>query len=307
MPFLRVTQGIVIQRVLSDLNYQTRRLLDLQRQLSTGQKVNTPSDDPLATRRAIAAQAEIAANDQFIANMSNTGPFLSDSETALRTVFNFLQRANELTLQGLNDTNTQQHRDEIANEVNQIIEGVLTQTNTISGGRYVFGGTRTLADPFQATRDANGEITAVTYTGNDENIGVEISRGVVLSINVTGEDAFTSTSPETVDVLQTLIAIRDNLRAGNTTVLQANLEDLESAEDQTLIAVTRIGAIQRRIEDVTSNLDEVNIQLREVISDNIDADFAEVAVSLNAQTNAYQAALNAAGRVIQPSLLDFIA
>lgn len=307
MPFVRVTQGIVTQRVLSDLSYQTRRLLDLQRQLSTGQRVNAPSDDPLATRRAIAAQAEIAANEQFIANMSNAGPFLADSETALRTAFNFLQRANELTLQGLNDTNTQQHRDEIANEVNQIIEGVLTQANTISGGRYVFGGTRTLAEPFQATRDANGEITAVTYAGNDQNIGVEISRGVVLSINVTGEDAFTSTSPETVDVLQTLIAIRDHLRAGDTTALQTDLEALENAEDQTLIAVTRIGAVQRRIEDVTSNLDEVNIQLREVISDNIDADFAEVAVNLNAQTNAYQAALNAAGRVIQPSLLDFIA
>jgi len=43
-----------------------------------------------------------------------------------------------------------------------------------------------------------------------------------------------------------------------------------------------------------------------VISDNIDADFAEVALNLNAQTNAFQAALNAGSRVIQPSLLDFI-
>lgn len=306
MPFVRVTQGIVIQRVLSDLSYQTRRLLDLQRQLSTGQKVNAPSDDPLATRRAIAAQSEIAGNQQYISNISNIGPFLSDSETALRTVHSFLQRANELTIQGLNDTNTQQHRNEIANEVNQIIEGVLSQANAISGGRYVFGGTRTLAEPFDATRDANGEVTTVAYAGNSEKLGVEISKGVVLSINVTGEEAFSSTSPATVDVIQTLIDIRDNLRSSDTAALEINLAALENAEDQTLIAVTRIGAVQRRIEDVTSNLDEVNIQLQEVISDNIDADFAEVVVNLNAQTNAYQAALNAAARVIQPSLLDFV-
>ena len=307
MPFIRVTQGMVIRQVLSDLNYQTQRLLDLQRQLSTGQKVSTPSDDPLATRRAIASQTEIAANEQYIANMSNAGPLLSDSETALTTVHEFLQRGNELTLQGLNDTNSQLHRDEIANEVNQIIEGVLSQANGISGGRYLFGGTRTLAAPFEATRNANGEVTAVTYVGNNQDISVEIAKGVKLAVNITGDKAFTSTSPTTEDVLQVLISIRDNLRAGDTNALQTNLTSLERAQDQLLISVSKIGSIQRRIEDVSSNLEEVNIQLREVISDNIDADFAEVAVNLNAQTNAYQAALNAAGRIIQPSLLDFIA
>jgi flagellar hook-associated protein 3 FlgL len=46
--------------------------------------------------------------------------------------------------------------------------------------------------------------------------------------------------------------------------------------------------------------------LTEVVSDNIDADFAEVTLNLNAQTNAFQAALNAGARVIQPSLLDFV-
>jgi flagellar hook-associated protein 3 FlgL len=48
------------------------------------------------------------------------------------------------------------------------------------------------------------------------------------------------------------------------------------------------------------------VQLKQVLSDNIDADYAETVLNLNAQTNAYQTALNAAARVIQPSLLDFM-
>lgn len=306
MPFIRITQGIVMSRILADLSRQTRRLLDLERQLATGQRVNTPSDDPLAARRAIAAQSEITANEQFLASITATQPMLVDTESALRTTLDYIQRANELTLQGLNSTNTQEQRDQIANEVNQLIEGVLQQANSFSSGRYLFGGTRTLAEPFDATRDADGEITALTYVGNDEDIQIEISDGIRLAINITGEDAFTSTSASTVDVLQTLVQIRDNLRAGDTAGLETRLAELEQAQSQILVAVSRIGAVQRRIEDVSANLDEINVQLRQVISDNIDADFAEVLVNLNAQTNAYQAALNASGRIIQPSLLDFL-
>ncbi|MBP8128044.1 MAG: flagellar hook-associated protein FlgL [Candidatus Hydrogenedentes bacterium] len=306
MPFIRVTQGIVMSQILSDLNRQTRRLLDLERQLSTGQRVNTPSDDPLAARRAIAAQSEITANEQFIASMTSARPLLADTEFALRTTLDYIQRANELTLQGLNSTNTQEQRDQIANEVNQLIEGVLQQANSFSSGRYLFGGTRTLSEPFEATRDANGEITAVTYAGNDEDIEIEISEGIRMPINITGLDAFAPGSPSSVDILQALVQIRDNLRAGDSGALETRLGELEQAQNQVLVTVSRVGAVQRRLEDVNANLDEINVQLRGVISDNIDADLAEVLVNLNSQTNAYQAALNAAGRIIQPSLLDFL-
>jgi len=295
-----------MSRILADLSRQTRRLLDLERQLATGQRVNTPSDDPLAARRAIAAQAEITANSQFMTNISTAQPILVDTESALRTALDYIQRANELTLQGLNATNTQDQRDQIANEVDQIIEGVLQQANSFSSGRYLFGGTRTLAEPFSVTRDANGEITAVTYVGNDEDITVEIANGIRLPINITGQAAFTFTSPSTVDVLQTLVQIRDNLRTGDSAGLETRLGELGQAQSQVLIVMSRIGAVQRRLEDVTANLDEINVQLQRVISDNIDADFAELLVNLNAQTNAYQAALNASARIIQPSLLDFI-
>jgi len=48
------------------------------------------------------------------------------------------------------------------------------------------------------------------------------------------------------------------------------------------------------------------IQYQKLLSDTLDADFGDVVVKLNAQSNAYQAALNAAARVIQPSLLDYV-
>ena len=216
MGFSRITPGIIIDRVLRDLNYQTTRLLDLEKQLATGLRVNKPSDDPLAARRAIASRGEISRNDQYVTNISNSQPFLVESETALGSTVDLLQRTNELTLQGLSDTNAQQQRDEIANEINQLLESALNQGNTESSGRFVFAGNRTLSQPFEATRDANNEITAVTYVGNDEKINVEVTDGVLVPINLTGNETFLANE----DIFQTLIDIRDNLRAGDTATLE---------------------------------------------------------------------------------------
>jgi flagellar hook-associated protein 3 FlgL len=302
MGLSRITPSIIVDRVLRDLRYQTGRLLDLERQLATGLRVNKPSDDPLAARRAIAARGEIARNNQYITNISNAQPFLVQSESSLSTAIDRMQRTNELVIQGLSDTNAQQQRDEIANEINQILESVLNQANTTTAGRYVFGGNRTLAAPFEATRNASNEITAVSYVGNNEKINVEVNDGVQVPVNLSGNETFLANE----DVFQTLIDIRDNLRTSNTAALETNLQQVQTGIEQLLIARSEIGAVQSRLENTEFNLDIINIQLEQVISDNIDADFAEVIVELNAQTNAYQAALNAAGRVIQPSLLDFI-
>jgi len=302
----RITQQMMVSRVLRNLSLQNRRILGLQEQMSTGQTVNRPSDNPMAARRAVDAQSVLAQNKQYLTNISSISPYLTETETAVTTVENFRQRAYELTLQGLNDTNGQTQRNQIALEINSILEDVLSQSNYNSNGRYVFGGTRTATVPFTATRNANGEITAVAFEGNTETFEVEIAAKNRIKVNENGQTVFLQTSGSSVDIFQTLINIRDNLRAGGTAALQTDLQNLVNAQDQLMVAVSRLGATQSRVETMDANLRDINTQLQEVISDNLDADYADVVVNLNSQSNAYQASLSAAARVIQPSLLDYI-
>jgi flagellar hook-associated protein 3 FlgL len=300
---LRVTQGMIVARSLSDLSRQTRRLLRLQEQLATGLKVNSPSDDPLAARRAVNIRSVIAKQEQYLTNISSAGPVLQESGASLQTVVSALQRTNELALQGANGTSSQSQMEALAIEVNQLIESTLTEANHQTNGRYVFGGTRTLNAPFVATRDAEGQITDVTYEGNEEAIKISVTEGISVQINETGQSAFSSDQ----DILQMLIDIRDNLMAGDKTSLQTDrLIELGNAQDQLLMSMAALGATQNRMDALTANLEESVDQLRVTLSDNIDADYAETVINLNAQSNAYQAALEAAARVIQPSLLDFI-
>ncbi len=306
MSSYRITQQMMVSRVLRNLSLQNRRILGLQEQMSTGQTVNRPSDNPMAARRAVDAQSVLAQNKQYLTNISSISPYLTETETAVTTVENFRQRAYELTLQGLNDTNGQTQRNQIALEINSILEDVLSQSNYNSNGRYVFGGTRTATVPFTATRNANGEITAVAFEGNTETFEVEIAAKNRIKVNENGQTVFLQTSGSSVDIFQTLINIRDNLRAGGTAALQTDLQNLVNAQDQLMVAVSRLGATQSRVETMDANLRDINTQLQEVISDNLDADYADVVVNLNSQSNAYQASLSAAARVIQPSLLDYI-
>ncbi|MCX8064887.1 MAG: flagellar hook-associated protein FlgL [Candidatus Hydrogenedentes bacterium] len=306
MGAIRVTQRMLVDRILSNLAYQSRRILSYQEQLATGNKVNRPSDNPLNVRSAISARVRIYQNEQYLSNITSARPYLNESESAVMTVMNVVQRAKELALQGANGSNSQLQRNQIATEVNQLLESALKEANHQTYGKYIFGGAVTMTKPFQETRGLSGEINSVSYVGDDNYIYVEISEGSQVNINLTGREVFLPTITGSTDIFQALADLRDNLRTGNVSALQQRIDELTRAINQLSLALAKIGAITNRMETTEQDLESANIELRRVISDNIEADMAEVIVNLNSQTNAYQSALNAASKVIQPSLLDYI-
>lgn len=303
MSTLRVTSSLMVHRVLRNLSRQTNRILSLQEQLATGLRVNAPSDDPMATRLAIDTRAAIGSGEQYEANIQSATPLLAETESTVSTALEYLSRVSQLAQQGSNGTYNQAQRDSIAIEVNQLLEGLVATANHETNGRYIFAGTRTQTVPFEVARNAAGEITAVTYQGNDERTEVAVADGVRVYTNETGSDVFQAGQ----DVFQILIGIRDNLRAGNTEAIRTtNLTEVADATQQLLRSQARIGAVQNRLERASADIEEFIFQYKSLLSDTIEGDYADTLINLNAQSNAYQAALNAAARVIQPSLLDFV-
>lgn len=302
MIITRVTPSLIAQRTLRDINAQLGRIANLQERLSTGYRVNRPSDDPIDARRAINVRVLLQKNEQFIANIDDLEPQLADAEAALNGIVGVFQRALELTTQAANGTSGQEQLDAIALEIDGLLESALTAANTRTNGRTIFSGTRTLADAFSATRVA-GEITAVTYDGNNQVVSVDISDGAQIGANIPGTQAF----QDTVDIFAVLIGIRDDMRAGNQANLSATrIDQISQALDQSLAGLARIGATSNRLDRTTNALEDGNVQLKGLLSDKIDADFADTVLNLNIAQNSYEAALSAAGRVLQTSLLDFI-
>lgn len=304
MPAMRITQSIMTNRVLRNLNTHTREILHLQDQLSTGRRVVNPSDNPINARRALSLRTLISNSQQYLDNISAISPQFQETSTSIETIYEHGQRARELALQAANGTYGPEQLNNIAAEIDQLLEGVLLTANHTTNGRYIFGGTRTDAPPYVATRDANGQITSVAYAGNMESIRMAVSDNATMAINEPGPSALQGGG---TDIFQALIDLRDNLRAGDqNSIRDLRLAELDQISDQAMGALARIGAKQNRLERLTTEFEDFILQYEEQMSNQVDADFADVVVSLNAQSNAYQAALSAAAQVIQPSLLNFL-
>jgi flagellar hook-associated protein 3 FlgL len=123
-------------------------------------------------------------------------------------------------------------------------------------------------------------------------------------VNVPGDEIFQNIQ----DAFQTFVDIRDDLRAGDTDSLSnVRLGEIDDIMTQLLNATALFGAKMNRLELIEQRLEDQLLNFRTRLSETEEADFIEALVQLEAQENALQAALNAGVRVLQPSILDYIA
>jgi flagellar hook-associated protein 3 FlgL len=303
MSGLRISYGLLTNRTLLNINSQLRELVTIQEKLATGHRVNRPSDDPIDARRAIEIRTQIRGNEQFLSSINDVTPLLTETESVLSGTNNMLLRAQELAVRGGNETLDQVQLDQIALEINQLLEQAVVEANRETNGKHIFGGTRTLSVPFVETRNINDEITAVTYAGNSEVIELSFSSAGTTAINEPGDAAFVTGT----DIFQLLIDIRDELRAGDqATIRGTRLDEIKSGQQQILNSIAKIGAFSNRLERISESVQDLTLNFEEQLSDKIDADYAETVLDFNIKQNAFQSSLNAAARVLQPSLLDFV-
>jgi flagellar hook-associated protein 3 FlgL len=285
------------QTLLYDLRNVTNQLSTSEQQLSSGYKLNQPSDDPYGASQALKLRADLAANQQYQSNVQDANSWQNVADTALGDIGDSIQRARDLVLQGANDTNASSDRQAIVTELNQLIDSIKTDANTQYAGRYIFSGTKTSTQPYQlGSNDA--------YSGNTAMITREIGVGVQVTINQPGASII---GDDTSGLLATLRGIVTDLQSGNTNALSTtDLDALDSANDQLLNARAQVGALSNRLTTASNRLQSTEQSTTQLLSNVQDADMTQVMINFSTQQAAYQAALRAGAQIIQPSLMDFL-
>ena len=118
---------------LSSINSILDRQKDLnktQLQISTGKRVLTPSDDPVASKRILDVGEVISTNTQYQRNSDMAEAKLLIEDTALTSGVDILQRARDLALQANSDLVGSQARLSIAAEIDQLQAQLLDVANT---------------------------------------------------------------------------------------------------------------------------------------------------------------------------------
>jgi flagellar hook-associated protein 3 FlgL len=285
------------QRLLYDLHNVTSQLQTSEQQLSSGYKLNQPSDDPYGASQALKLRADLAANQQYQSNVQDANSWQNVADTALGDIGDSIQRARDLVLQGANGSNAATDRQAIVTELNQLIDSIKTDANTQYAGRFIFSGTKTNSQPYQlGSNDA--------YSGNTAMITREIGVGVQVTINQPGS---TIIGDDTSGLLATLRGIVTDLQSGNTNALSTtDLNALDTANDQLLNARAQVGALSDRLTTASNRLQSTEQSTTQLLSNVQDADMTQVMVNFSTQQAAYQAALRAGAQIIQPSLMDFL-
>ncbi len=153
---------------------------DTQNQISTGRRVMTPADDPVASARILQINQEQSLLGQFIANTGSVENRLNLEETQVQAVTSMLARVRELTIQAGGLSMTQTDRQNIAAELETRLDELLDLANTrASNGEYIFSGFQGGVKPFEIT--PTGEYI---YLGDDGQREVPPQRVFQLAIAV---------------------------------------------------------------------------------------------------------------------------
>src|SRR5919199_4523854 len=152
---MRVTTRSQIDGLLASLQASQEKQDQLQHQITTGKRVNKPSDDPTAAWRGVRLRQDTAANAQYLRTMDDAKAWLDTTDAALDGVQSALAKIREFAVQASNDTYTPTDRAEISGQVSQLRDHLMALFNsTDHAGQYVFSGMRTDTPAF--TRDAAG-------------------------------------------------------------------------------------------------------------------------------------------------------
>jgi len=300
----------VLVRQLGDLSVRQNRL---QNQVATGQRIQNPEDDPDAMRRVMDLQAESKGVAQYL---RNTNLQLDQTKATFNTINGLKTVANRATeiANGADGTRSKAELAALAQEVEQLLQQAVDTANTKYEGKYLLAGTKSDQPAFVATRDADGNITGVTYQGNTEVSAVEISSGTTVPDQVvgantsgTGATGLVKDSRSGSDLFAHLIELKQNLQAGKTTAINSQTRPaLGKDSDHIITQLSANGAVQSRLETNAAALTDRQNSIERLVSNEADADLAQTIVRLSETQNAYQAALQSGAKILNSSLLDYL-
>ena len=164
-------------------------LYKTQNQLSTGRRVLTPEDDPVASAQALLATQARDVNAMYADNQKNASSQLGLAEDRLKSVVDALQFIKEQVVAGGNASYSDAQRKYIADSLQGQFDALFGVANSLdASGHYLFSGYQGETQPFQQQNVA-GTIV-VNYVGDDGQRLLQVSSSRQIAVNDSGRDIF---------------------------------------------------------------------------------------------------------------------
>jgi flagellar hook-associated protein 3 FlgL len=293
---MRITNGMLITNMMRNYNKNMKDLAKLQEHLASGKKILRPSDDPVAISRSLKLKADLAYNKQYVSNTDNALSWLESTELALKDLGDVLQRVRELAVKAGSGSLSLEDRAAIADEIQQLQNHVVQLGNATYADRYIFAGYKTDQPAFAEQGNQ------LVYQGDNGKIAYETGVGSRIDVNVIGGDG----GAEIDKIYDVLERFKNDLMDPANPELDGYIGEIDQRIIQVLSLRSEAGAKVNRFELIRARLKDEEINFTNLLSQNEDADIAEIIVWFKEAENVYRASLATGARIIMPTLIDFL-
>jgi flagellar hook-associated protein 3 FlgL len=301
---MRVTQHTIATNSLANLQTNLGRVSQLQEQMTSGKVINRPSDSPTGTVSALGLRGEIRTTEQYSRNANDAVSWLGTQDTTLTSINDVLQRVRVLTLQGSNDGALgPAAREALATEIRSLRETTRGLANTTFLGRPIFGGTTGNTQAFVVDSASPASPQPIVYQGDGGEVVRRVGADATVRVDTDGLAVFGANGSSVFDVLD---QIADHHSKGDTAGLATDLGALDQSTLRVRTALTEVGSRYNRAEAARQAADDRVLTLRATLSGVEDIDLPHTIMDLQMQQMAYQTALGATAKALQPSLMDFL-
>jgi flagellar hook-associated protein 3 FlgL len=303
----RVSMESVFQNSIADNERITDQLSTLQTQAATGQQFANVSDDPSAALQVLSATDQDQLLTSHLNNIQSATTALNTSVSALQQVSNIFTNAKSIAIQASNSTNSPSSLETMAEQVDALINNLVGVANTQNNNTYVFGGTDTQTPPFAVTQqNAQGGAQTVSYQGSDQSAAAVVNTNQDVDLYYPGNEVFQN-------AFQSLIALRDDLNNVNnlspTDQINATSSSIAGLDDVNNQVLTTLGQQSASLQSLTSlqtNLQNMQLNTKQTISNVGNADVANVVVQLQSYEQLLQLSLMSFEQITSISLLNYM-
>ena len=300
-----------MQAFLADLNRTQQQINQSSSEVSSGFRVQVPSDDPAAVPSILETQAAISANQQIQSNLGSVANELQTADSALQSAVQAVENAVTLATQGASSTSSAADRANLAQQVAVLQQLLVGISQTTYNGRYIFSGDQDTGPAYQLDPTQPDGVKQLISAPSTRVI-VDAT-GTAISVAKTAQQIFGAQNSDGSDATGNVFA------AINSLYLSLTDTSLSSSDQQTAIVqagsvlqsagtylnqqLAFYGAAEDRIATATDLAQKFQTQQQAELSGLRDADIPSDALQLSQAQTQQQAALSAESQIVQNKTL----
>lgn len=289
------------QQYLASLDRIQTQMQTAESQLTSGLRVQKPSDDPSAVNEILQLKYEINQNQQVQSNLSSVSTELNTADSSLQSAISAVDSAISLAAQGASSTTSADTRANLAQQVAGLQQTMVGISQTTVNGKYIFSGDQDNQAQYQLDPTQPDGVQQVFSTTSTRVI--TDATGVSISTSLTAQQIFDARNPDGSDaagnVFAAINSLRTALQNNDTAGITQASGSLKSASDWLNSQLAFYGEAENRVSDATALAQKFQLQQQTQLSGVQDADVAAAATELTQTQVDEQAAMSSQAQIMQ--------